>query len=152
MVRWPKTVLATGLAIGILALAGCAADPDVSGLESSLGGIDGVSGADVSVAHSNGPWQTQINVLLFVDDPSIAAVAEVVRQAAPVLAADPASSAREVSIVAIDGDPAELTTRSEALAAHAPVMKSVGEDLGLDNRSTQWLTLSPADVEQLTAG
>jgi hypothetical protein len=154
MARWPRRVLVAGVAIGVLVLAGCtaAADPDVDDLQSALGGIAGVSAADVSVAHSNGPGQTQINVLLFVEDPSIDAVAAVVRQAAPVLSADPASSGREVSIVAIDGDPAELTTRSQALAAHAPVMKSVGEELGIDNRSTQWLTLSPADVEQLNGG
>jgi hypothetical protein len=147
-----RAVLAIAVAIGALALSGCASDPDVGGLESGLSEIDGVSGTLAYTTHSGGPWNTQVVVLLFVDDPSDEAVVATARAAAPVLAGDPASSGREVAVYFIDGVPADYERRSAAFADAVPMTPALIEALGVSRPGSAALRLSPDDVRRLADG
>ena len=147
-----RAVLAIAVAIGTLALAGCASDPDVGGLESGLSEVDGVNGALAYTTHSGGPWNTQVVVLLFVDDPSEEAVVATARAAAPVLADDPASSGREVAVYFIDGDRADYEGRSAAFADAVPVTPALAEALSVSQPGSEALRLSPDDVRRLADG
>jgi len=147
-----RTALVIAVAIGALALSGCAADPDLSGLESNLAEIDGVNGALAYTTHSGGPWNTQVVVLLFLDDPSDAGVIASVQAAAPVLADDPTASGHEVALSFIDGDRDDYASRSEAFADDIVIMPVVSDTLGVPESGTDFLRLSPADVRRIADG
>jgi len=147
-----RTALAIVAAIGALALTGCAASPDLSGLESDLGEIDGVNGAMAYTTHSGAPWNTQVVVLLFLDDPSGDAVVASAQSAAPVLADDPAASGNEVSLYFIDGERGDYASRSEAFRDSIPVTSALAETLGVTQPGSESLRLSPDDVSRIADG
>lgn len=148
-----RTALAIAAAIGALALTGCASNPDVSGLEQNLNAIDGVSGSLAYTTHSGAPWNTQVVVLLFVDDPSDAGVVAAAQAAAPVLADDPASAGREVSIYFIDGDRADYTGRSEAFRDSVTITPELAQSVGVTiPGGTERLPLSAEDVRRIADG
>jgi hypothetical protein len=147
-----RAVLAIAVAIGALALAGCASDPDVGGLESRLSEVDGVNGALAYTTHSGGPWNTQVVVLLFVDATSAEAVVATAQAAAPVLADDPASSGREVNVYFIDGDRDDYDGRSAAFADAIPVTPEIAAALGVTQPGSESLRLSADDVRRIADG
>jgi hypothetical protein len=144
-----RAVMVLAAAIGALALTGCSADPDVSGLESDLAQVQGVNGSMAYATHSGAPWNTQIVVLLFVDDPSPDAVVATAQAAAPVLADDSASSGREVSLYFINGDRADYSGRSAAFSDAIPVTSDIAESLGVSQPASESLRLTPRDVRRL---
>lgn len=141
--------LALAIAVGALALSGCASDPDLSGLEAELSGVDGINGAIASTQHSGAPWNTATVVLLFLDDPSAEGLSGSVRGAAPVLADDPGVSGNPVSLIFIDGDRSDYTSRSAALADVVIVPTEVSDSLGVAASGGESLRLSPDDVRRL---
>lgn len=147
-----RTALAIVAAIGALALTGCAASPDLSGLESELAAIDGINGAMAYTTHSGAPWNTQVVVLLFLDDPTDDAVVASVQSAAPVLADDPTASGNEVTLSFIDGDRSDYASRSEAFADSIPVTSDLAEAFGVTQPGSEMLRLSPGDVRRLAEG
>lgn len=144
-----RGALAALLTAGALALAGCAADPDVSALESGLERADGVNGAMVYTTHSGAPWNTQVQVLLFVDDPSDDGIAGAVRGAAPILAEDPVASRHEVTIRLIDGDRDDYADRFAAAADEITVLPEVFEALGVPDTGPYSITLQPAELRRV---
>jgi hypothetical protein len=153
MKRMPvRTVLAATLAIGALALGGCAADPDVAGLEAGLSEAAGVNGAMVYTTHSGAPWNTQVQVLLFVDDPSDEGLVTAVRGAAPVLAEDPVASRHEVTIRLIDGERSDYPDRFAASADEITVLPTVFDALGVPDTGPYSLTLQPDEVRAIAEG
>ncbi|MDY0907951.1 hypothetical protein [Microbacterium sp. CFBP9034] len=147
-----RGVVVAVLALGALALAGCASNPDLTGLESDLGQVDGVNGAFVWPTHSGAPWNTQVQVMLFLDDSSDDAVVEAVRGSAAVIAADAEASRHDVTISFVDGDRADYADRSDASAAEISVMPPVYEALGLPEGSVYAITLRPEDVRAIAGG
>jgi hypothetical protein len=144
-----RCVVAAGLALGAVSLAGCAGNPDLAPLESRLAEVDGVNGAIAWPTHSGAPWNTQVNVLLFVDDPSEDALIDVVRAAAPALAADAAAGRNEVSVSFVEGDREDYADRFEAQGDELRFSDAVPEALGAGDLSGQVLTLSPESVRAL---
>lgn len=143
-------VAAVTLCVGTLALSGCAADPDTSGLESELGTVAGVNGAFVWTTHPNAPWVTHVEVMLFLDDPSETGVVEAVRAAAPVLAADDAAaSADAIGLTFVDGQRSDYTARGEAARDVVAVTPDIARELGVADTGKRRLQLSPADLGAL---
>lgn len=148
-----RTALAIAATLGALTLSGCASNPDLSGLEQGLAGLDGVNGSLAYTTHSGAPWNTQVVVLLFVDDPSEEGVVAATQAAAPVLADDPASAGREVSVYFIDGDRGDYAGRSEAFRDSVVITPELAQSLGVEmNGGSERLPLSPADVRRLADG
>ena len=148
-----RTVLAIAAAIGALALTGCASNADVGELEQDLAAIDGVNGSLAYTTHSGAPWNTQVVVLLFVDDPSDEGVIAATQAAAPVLADDPASTGREVSIYFIDGERADYPSRSEAFRDSVTITPELAQAVGVTiPGGTERLPLSAADVRRIADG
>lgn len=139
-------------AVGVLALSGCASDPDLSSLESNLSQLDGVNGATAYTTHSGAPWNTQVVVMLFLDDPSDEAVIASTVAAVPVLADDPTASRHEVSIAYVDGDKADYADRSDAYRDGITIMPVVFETFGLPDGGSSFLRLSAADVRRIADG
>lgn len=139
-------------AIGVLALSGCAGNPDLSDLEANLAGIDGVNGAMAYTTHSGAPWNTQVVVMLFLDDSSDQALIASTEAAAPVLAEDPSASRHEVSIAYIDGERSAYTDRSDAYRDDITIMPVVSETLGVADSGPGFLRLSPDDVRRIADG
>lgn len=150
--RRMRTALAIAAAFGALALSGCAATPDLSGLESHLAEIDGVNGAMVYTTHSGAPWNTQVVVLLFLDDSSGESVVASAQSAAPVLVDDPAASGHEVTMYFIDGERGDYATRSEAFADSIPVTSALAEELGVTQPGSEALRLSADQISRITDG
>ncbi|WP_127473767.1 hypothetical protein [Microbacterium sulfonylureivorans] len=148
--RLLRTTLALTIAIGALALAGCTSDPDLSGLESELAGVDGINGAIADTQHSGAPWNTATVILLFLDDSSDEGIIASVRGAAPVLADDAAVSRNPVSLIFIDGDRDDYDTRSSALADDVIVTSEVADSLGIAAGAGESLRLTPEDLRRLT--
>ncbi|MCW3492811.1 hypothetical protein [Microbacterium sp. SSM24] len=148
-----RTALVIAAAIGTLTLSGCASNPDVTGLEQSLSEIDGVNGSLAYTTHSGAPWNTQVVVLLFVDDPTEEGVVATTRAAAPVLAEDPASAGREVSVYFIDGERADYAGRSEAFRDSVVITPELAQSLGVElSGGSERLPLSPDDVRRIADG
>lgn len=140
------------LALGSLALAGCAADPDVTDLETQLSEVDGVNDATVSVTHSNGPWETQLVVTLFIEDATEDGVVDVARAAAPVFVADPAGSRHDVSIYFVPGQQSDYDSEFDAQGQEVPVTADVAAALGVPDTGPYSLRLSPAQMRAIADG
>lgn len=147
-----RCVLAAAVGLGALSLAGCAGDPDLAPLESRLAEVDGVNGAMAWPTHSGAPWNTQVNLMLFVDDSSEEALIAAVRATAPTLASDPVAGRNEVSISFVDGDRADYTDRFEASDAEVRFSDAVTQTLGVRDLSGEVLVLSPDDVRRIADG
>lgn len=146
-----RIALGVVAAVGALALCGCAADTELSGLETQLAEVGGVNGAIVYTTHSGAPWNTQVQVMLFVDDPSGDAIAGVARDAVTVLAADPTASRNEVTMSFVDGRRAEYPDRFSAFRDQITIPAAVYAELGAgEGGGTKSLTLAPHDVRRLT--
>lgn len=137
------------LVAGALGITGCAGDPDLAPLEAELSAIDGTSGAIAWVNHSGAPWNTQVNIQLFMDDLSDEDLIEAVQAAAPILAADPTAGRTRVTIRFVDGDRDDYADHYEASADDIPISAEVAEALGLRDPGTPSLVLSPADVDAI---
>jgi hypothetical protein len=144
-----RCVLAAAVALGAVSLAGCAGNPDLTSLESRLAEVEGVNGAFAWPTHSGAPWNTQVNLLLFVDDSSEQALIDVVRAAAPVMATDTAAGRHEVSISFVDGDRQDYTDRFEAFDDVVRFSDAVPQALGARDLSGEMLVLSPENVQAL---
>lgn len=138
-----RAILALTAVVGALALTGCAADPDVSGLEASIAESGGVNGVIADVQHPGAPWNTEIGLLLCLDDVSDDAVIDSVHRVAPVLAADDATAGRTVSLAFIDGVCADYADRRAALNDRIRVMDVVHETFGVADSGSAFLTLTP---------
>jgi hypothetical protein len=147
--RRMRTMLAGGIVLGMLALSACAADPDVSGLEEELAQIDGVNGAVVWSTHPGAPWNTQVNVTLFLDEASSASVAAAMEGALPVLAADPQAGRHDVAVSFADADRADYTVDDVATAPQITVMPEVYEQLGLADTGRYLILLRAGELESL---
>lgn len=150
--RRALTALAAAVALcaGTLALAGCSADPDTSGLEAELGGVDGVNGAFVWTTHPNAPWVTHVQVMLFLDDPSETGVVDAVRAAAPVLAADgAAASADAIGLTFVDGQRSDYASRGEAGRDVVAVTPDMARELGVADVGKRQLQATPAAIRAL---
>jgi hypothetical protein len=144
--------IAIVVAVGALTLTGCAGNPDLADLEANLSKIDGVNGAMAYTTHSGAPWNTQVVVMLFLDEPTDEGIVASTRAAAPVLADDPTASRHEVSIAFIDGDRADYDSQSEAYRDDLTIMPAVVDALGLPDTGSSFVTLSPDDVRRLADG
>jgi hypothetical protein len=144
-----RLVLVAAVGLGALSLAGCAGNPDLAPLESRLADVDGVNGAIAWPTHSGAPWNTQVNVMLFVDEPSEEGLIAAVRASAPALASDPAAGRNEVSISFADGSRADYADRFEASEATVRFSDAVTQTLGVRDLSGEVLVLSPADVRRI---
>ncbi len=148
-----RAALVIVAAIGALTLAGCAADPDTGRLQQGLEGIDGVTGSVAYATHSGAPWNTQIVVVLFLDDPSDESVVATARSAAPVLADDPASAGREVSVYFVPGERGDYASTSAAFRDSVVITPELAESIGVSiPGGRESLPLSPADVRRIAAG
>ena len=139
--RRMRALVAGGVIVGLLAMAGCAARPDLSGLEDELGQVDGVNGAIVWTTHPGAPWNTQVNVTLFLDEASSDAVIDAARAAGPVLAADPSASRHDVTIAFADAQRADYTRDSISSAPPVTVMPEVYEHLGLQDTGAHMILI-----------
>lgn len=139
--RRMRGLVAGGVILGVLAMAGCAASPDLSDLEDELGQVEGVNGAIVWATHPGAPWNTQVNVTLFLDEASSEAVIDATRAAGPVLAADPSASRHDVSIAFADADRADYTRDSISSAPSVTVMPEVYEALGLQDTGAHMILI-----------
>ncbi len=142
----------TAVVVGALSLVGCSADPDLAPLESRLAEVPGVNGAFTWVTHSGAPWNTQVQVLLFVDEPTESGLVDAVRGAAPVIADDAAASRHPVGIWFVDGDRADYADRDSASADAMAIFPSVFETLGLDGSGGRMITVGPDDIERIASG
>ena len=150
MKKMMRAALAITATVGALALSGCAANPDVSGLEAELAAIEGVNGVMVHTTHSGAPWNTQIRVNFFIDDPADETLIAVVEAAAPVLAEDSASAGREVSLRFVDGDRADYTEPPPGFGDLALISRDVAASLGIaQSGSSESLRLTPDDDRRL---
>ncbi|WP_169583047.1 MULTISPECIES: hypothetical protein [Microbacterium] len=148
-----RIVLAIAAAIGALTLTGCATDPDTSGLEQDLAAIDGVNGSVAYATHSGAPWNTQIVVVLFVDDAAEKSIVTTAQAAAPVLADDPASAGREVSIYFVPGDRGDYGSNSEAFRDAAVITPELAQSLGVTMPGgSERLALTADDVRRIAEG
>lgn len=95
-------VLLAGAAL--LALTGCAPNPDVTGLDADLAALDGVNGADVAIQHPGAPWNTKVVVRLFVDDAAQEPMTRAVLDAARIFAEHAATARHGADIILVDGD------------------------------------------------
>lgn len=150
MRRRAKVLVVAALLVSAMALGGCAPDPDVSSLASELEEIPGVNGAVASVAHSGAPWNTDIVVTLFVDEPTVDGVAEIVREGTPVFLADSSTAERGVEIFVTDADPTEYD-ETAASPDYFTSMRAVAEELGIDSRGNSLLSVSGDDLDTLAA-
>ncbi|MDE0545140.1 hypothetical protein [Microbacterium sp. C7(2022)] len=141
--------LAVAIILGALTLSGCAANPDVSSLETELQTVPGVDAARATVAHSGAPWNTDIVVLLFVEDPTVDSVADVTRASAPVFLADDATAKRGVSLFVTDADPTEYDPVTHSSTQNFQNMDSVADELGVGSGSGGLLVLSGDDLRAL---
>lgn len=148
-----RTALAIVVALGALSLSGCASDPDLSGLEQGLADLDGVNGTIAYTTHSGAPWNTQVVVVLFLDEVSDQDVVATTQAAAPVLADDPASAGREVSLYFVGGDRGDYASTSEALRDGVVITPELAQSLGVAmSGGSERLPLSPDDVRRLAEG
>lgn len=143
------TIAAT---LGVLVLSGCAGNPDLTGLEGELAELEGVNGAAAYTTHSGAPWNTQVVVMLFLDDSSDAAVLASAEAAAPVLAADPTASSHEVSIAFIDGDRADYASPRDGYSDDIMITPAVTDPLGVEPTGNSFLRLLPDDIRRLAEG
>lgn len=145
--RRMRTVLAGGIVLGMLALSACAGDPEVSGLEEQLSQIDGVNGALVWSTHPGAPWNTQVNVALFLDEASTAAVTTAMEGAIPVLAADPVASRHDVAVSFAHGDRADYTRENFSRAPEVTILPEVYAELGLTDTGAQMILVRAGELE-----
>jgi hypothetical protein len=150
--RLLRGILAATVVLGAVSLAGCAGNPDLGPLESQLSEVEGVNGAMAWPTHSGAPWNTQVNLLLFVEDPSEEGLVDAVRAAAPVLAGDSAAGRHEVSIGFVEGDPANYEDRFAAFRDQALFSAAVAETLGGRDLGGEMIVLTPDDVRRLADG
>ncbi len=150
--RRMRAALAGGIVIGMLALAGCAGESDVSGLQDELSQVDGVNGALVWPSHPGAPWNTQINVTLFLEEGSTDAVVAAAQAAAPVLAADPAASRHDVTIAFVEAGSGQFTRETVVEAPTVTVMPEAYERLGLAEGSPYMVTLRPGEAAAIPGG
>ena len=123
---------------GALTLTGCAPDPDLTDLADQLATeVPNVVGVETGVGHSNFPSETQIHIDLFFDPEEISpeVIAEAIRDAAPIIVADPAGH-HQVTIVAIEGAPEDFADRFDKNMAQSNMMIPAAEILGLENHGT----------------
>lgn len=140
------------LATGVLALAGCAGDPDVTELGARLAQAEGVNDATVGVTHSNAPWETQLVVTLFLEDPTDDGVVDAVRAAAPVFVADPVGSRHEVSLHFVPGGLGDYEDEFEAQGEELTVTPAVYTALGISGDNPYSLRLSPEQMRAIADG
>lgn len=140
------------IALGSLALAGCAGDPDVTDLQTQLSEVDGVNDATVSVTHSNFPWETQLVVTLFIEDATDDGVVDVTRAAAPVFVADPVASRHEVSIYFVPGQQSDYDSEFDAQGEELVVTPEVAAALGVPDAGPHSLRLSPSQMRAIADG
>ncbi|MDW4572951.1 hypothetical protein R8Z57_09230 [Microbacterium sp. M3] len=140
------------VATATLALAGCAPDPDLGAVESGLAGVDNVTAATASPQHSNFPWETQVNIDLYVEETDEDALVQTVRDIAPVLAADRATSRFETTVNFYEGEPADYGDDGADSFDRAYVPQDGGvfeQELGLTEFAG--IVFGPGDVERLAA-
>lgn len=147
--RRMRALVAGGVVVGLLALAGCAARPDVSGLEDELGQVDGVNGAIVWTTHPGAPWNTQVNVRLFLDEASSDAVAAAMDAALPVLAADPQARRHDVAVSFADADRADYTSENASSAPTITILPEVYEQIGRQDTGRYMIMLRAGELEAL---
>jgi len=135
-------------ATAMVVLAGCAANPDVQGVQDGLEGLPGVNGADVSVQHPGAPWNTRIVVSMYLDDGSQAAAISAVEAAAPVLADAPEVSRHPVMITLVHGDIADFPTgptRTDTILLNPDTYAT----LGLEHTGGESVQLTSDDIARL---
>jgi hypothetical protein len=136
------------LAVAVLALTGCMANPDVSGVRDGLDAIDGVNGVEVFVEHPGTPWTTIIVANLYVGAATQDDIVAVVEAAIPVLADAPDVARHRVSLTFIDGAIADFPN-----GAQLPDKILVARDsylrLGLEPELGEAIGLTPEDIRTL---
>ncbi|WP_203579745.1 hypothetical protein [Microbacterium hibisci] len=128
------TVTAFLVATASVALVACAPDPDLSAVESELAAVENVTAATASPQHSNFPWETQVNIDLYVEQTGEESLLHTVREIAPVLAADRATSRFKTTINFYEGEPADYGENGATSFDVAYVPQSGGvfeQELGL---------------------
>lgn len=101
--RAARTALAAITAtLAAVALTGCAPDPNLTTVADELADVPNVTEAVTDSQHSNFPWETQVNIDLTVSDSSEEALLQTIRDIAPVLAEDPATSRFDTRIFFLD--------------------------------------------------
>jgi len=150
--RLRVTAFVALFALGSVTLGGCAASLDVSGLESELSTVDGANDATVRVAHSGAPWNTQLVVRLYLEDPSDAGIVEAVRGAAPVFVADDEGSRHEVSLLFIGGQRSDYESDFDAESYKLTVTPDICAALGVPDSGPYLLRLSPAQMREIADG
>ncbi|GAA5034061.1 hypothetical protein GCM10025738_18090 [Microbacterium fluvii] len=134
----------------LLVLVGCASEPSTTALEDELAMIPGVEGVALSVSHPNAPWNTRVDIVFAVAEPTVESVTTIVREAAPMIVADPELSGHEVAIAVVDARSATADADdADAAAAAVHVMPEVGEALGVDAGGNAFLFLTPEELEAI---
>lgn len=139
-------------AAAVLLTSGCAADSNTSALEDSLASTPGVNSALSWVTHPGAPWNTEVQVILFLDAGTDDAVVAATEGASRILAADDVSRGHTVQMSYVEGRREDYPTRDDALSDKLPFGGGVFERLGLPESSTNALRLSPGDVQRLASG
>jgi len=145
-----RVALGVALTLGALSLAGCAASPDMGDLAAHLEEVDGVNAVSADVGHPGAPWNTEVVVRLFVDDPSDAEFTSVIRGAIPALADDPTTARHGATVMFIEGVPGDYDNSGQQLRGKLRPGSKVYDELGLEFGES--MRLSPEDIARLAEG
>lgn len=144
--RWAT---AAAVVVGALSLAGCAGEADLGPLDSGLADVPGTSGAVTWTTHPGAPWNTEVQVLLYVDDATETGLVDVVRAAAPVISDDAVAARHPVRLWFVDGDAADHEDGTSASSDAMAIPPSVFEALGVDARGGRSIAVSADDLRRI---
>lgn len=141
-----------GIMASMLALVGCSPATDNTALAEEITRASGVLGTTVDITHPGAPWNTELLVRVYVDDPSVESVAQKVRLIAPVLAQDATARSHTVGITAVQGAPAAVAASGSQGQATLEIMVKVAGVLQVSSGGNSVLLLSPDDIARLAQG
>lgn len=145
-----RRLIAGGILASALALVGCSPATDTTALATDITSTAGTLGTTVDITHPGAPWNTELLVRIYVDDPSVESVAQKVQLIAPVLAQDATASSHTVGITAVQGDPAAES--GSQIQATLEIMVKVAGVLEVSRSGNAVLLLSPDDIARLAKG
>lgn len=147
-----RIALGVLVTVGAMALTGCASSPDLTGLESELGTVSGVNGSIVYTTHSGAPWNTQVEVLLFMDESSEPGLVDAVREAAPLILDDPGASGHDVNFSFIAAQRSDIDELSGAWRYALTVTDTMRAALGARDTGSKSLRLTTDELRAVADG
>ncbi len=144
-----RALIAVGIVASTLALTGCSPAADTTGLAAEITQSAGVLATTVDITHPGAPWNTELLVRIYVDDPSVESVAQKVRAIAPALARDATASSHTVGITAVQGDPSTIAASGSEGKSTLEIMVKVAGVLDVSRGGNSVLFLTPDDIARL---